>query len=154
MKQIVIEAPDPNFSFKLESIFLGGGISDCPDWQRYFINKLNEKVNDYIIYNPRRSDFDISDPDQSKIQIEWEHEHLEDASIIVFWFPKETLCPITLFELGKYCRDSSKHLIIGCHPEYKRRLDVVEQMKMVRPGVSVHDNLNSMVTELHYYLTY
>lgn len=154
MKQIVIEAPDPNLSFKNGAIFLGGGISDCPDWQSYFISKLNDKVNDYVIYNPRRSDFNISDKEQSKIQIKWEHEHLEDASIIVFWFPRQTLCPITLFELGKYCRDMDKTLIIGCHPYYKRRLDVIEQMKLVRPDVIVHDGIDDMVNELHYALTY
>lgn len=155
MKQIVIEAPNPGYgSSQHEAVFLGGGISDCPDWQGYFINKLQFFVEEYTIYNPRRCGFDMTDPDQSRIQIDWEHNHLDAASVIVFWFPKETLCPITLFELGKYCRDRSKHLIVGCHTEYKRRMDVVEQMKLVRPGLFVHSNLNDMVNELHYHLTY
>lgn len=155
MSQIVIEAPNPSYgSPRFEAVFLGGGISDCPDWQSYFIKHINTRVHDYTIYNPRRSGFDITNSEDSRIQIDWEHKHLEAASVLVFWFPMETLCPITLFELGKYCRDMDKTLIIGCHPEYKRRMDVIEQMKLVRPDIAVHDNLHGIIHELHYRLTY
>lgn len=154
IQQIVVEAPNYfRGLYKVSPVFLGGGISDCPDWQSYFINESKKLEADFIFFNPRRADFNMKDPEQTKLQIAWEHEHLELAGIQVFWFPKETLCPITLFELGKYCR-SDKHLIVGCHPDYKRREDVIEQLKLVRPDLVVYSSLNSMVTELHYALTY
>src|SRR5690348_10230732 len=79
-------------------IFLAGGITDCPDWQSEVVEQL-VKTN-LMIFNPRRDYFDVEDSRMTFEQIRWEFAHLRLAKGVVFWFPKETLCPITLFELG------------------------------------------------------
>ncbi len=120
---------------KYPSIFLAGGITGCPDWQRIIKRQLISLENITII-NPRRIDFPMGDPAAGVRQIEWEHDALSKADSIVFWFPKETLCPITLFELGSWAK-SPKPLIVGVHEEYMRRLDVEVQMRLARPGLPV-----------------
>lgn len=128
----VITAPEqPN---KRVKIFLAGGISNCSDWQQEAINYLSvmfQRIDlDIVLINPRRYDFDVSKQEMSEEQITWEHKMLEESDYILFWFPKETLCPITLFELGKYCR-SNKKLFVGCDPEYQRSFDVKYQLGLV-----------------------
>lgn len=130
----------------VRSLFLGGGISDCPNWQAEIIPRFaNTNV---ILMNPRRDNFDITNQYMSVEQIHWEHEHLNTASAILFWFPAETLCPITLFELGKYAT-LGKRIFVGCHPDYARALDVRVQLKLIQPYTIVHDSIDSLVAEVH-----
>lgn len=124
------------------SLFLGGGITGTPDWQPMMVEML--KDTRLVLINPRRDEFDISDPEMTTQQIEWEHKYLERVTGRMFWFPCETLCPITLFELGKYCQNTAA-LFVGCHPDYKRRVDVEVQMGLARPWYSaVHSSLEEM----------
>lgn len=134
----VITAPTLDFDKESDYpfIFLAGGISYCPDWQQYIIDKLNASKINATILNPRRKDFNIADRNISIQQIEWEYTMLQEHSeIILFWFPEETLCPIALFELGKELglrnKNSSKKLFIGCHPNYERRFDIEQQTRLV-----------------------
>lgn len=131
MKEIRCPA---EFDFKNEGmqdfLFLGGGISGCPNWQPQMVELL--KDTKLVVVNPRRDDFDINDPSMSKKQIEWEYKYLKFSTGRIFWFPAETLCPITLFELGKFC-EKADPLFVGCHPEYKRKLDVEVQLGLARP---------------------
>jgi hypothetical protein len=106
----------------VETLFLGGGISNCPDWQAEMVQLLDGLP--YVLLNPRRDGFDLLDPKMSVAQIEWEHLHLRDANAILFWFPSETLCPITLFEYGYWLGRPQKRLFIGVHPDYQRRTDL------------------------------
>ncbi len=49
----------------------------------------------------------------------WEHDHLRRAKAIMFWFPSETLCPITLYELGAWtilARQTGTKLFVGADP--------------------------------------
>jgi hypothetical protein len=41
-----------------------------------------------------------------------------------------------------------KKLFIGTHPEYKRKLDVIIQTKLVRPEIQIVDNLNELATQI------
>ena len=88
----------------------------------------------------------MSDPDASSFQIEWEHNHLSSSVIIMFWFPHETLCPITLLELGLYCR--TKHLVVGVDDNYQRRFDVIKQMSLYRPRLEVQTSLQATLDKL------
>jgi len=124
------------------AVFLAGGISGCSDWQKELAQMLGDE--DIVLLNPRRPDFPIDDPDAARDQIEWEYHHLRLADAIVFWFPCETLCPITLFELGAWSM-TEKPLIIGTHPEYARRQDVVIQMALARPEVKIMSSLEEIV---------
>jgi len=114
------------------SVFLAGGITGCPDWQADMVEFLSD--TDLVLFNPRRANFPIHDPSAAQFQIEWEHDHLRKADVILFWFPRETLCPIVLYELGAWSM-TTKTIFVGVHPEYKRRQDVEIQTRLARPDV-------------------
>ena len=130
------------------SLFLGGGITDCPDWQAEIIeliqSRIPEKISSRVVlFNPRRADFDVTNPNESERQIDWEYSHLVCADVVLFWFPKETLCPITLFELGKML-GSGRRIVVGCHPEYKRKFDVEYQISLEHPEFKVASSLEEL----------
>ena len=85
----------------LPAVFLAGGITGCPGWQQEIVGRLHDLS--VVLLNPRRANFPINDPTAAPQQIEWEHRHPK-ADTIAFWFPCETLCPITLYELGGLVR--------------------------------------------------
>lgn len=140
------EAIDPEPTYP--TLFLGGGITNCPDWQQEICGELQGM--DLTVYNPRRADFPIGDPDAAEAQIIWEYKLLEKADAIMFWFPEETLCPITLFELGAHLY--SAPLFVGCHLGYARKLDVEIQVGLARPEVTVHTSIASLGYEIRDWL--
>ena len=127
------------------SVFLAGGISSCPNWQAQLLELLRD--TDWLVLNPRREDFDLSDPQMAEMQIEWEYRHLALADTIAFWFPPQTLCPITLYELGKWSM-TDKPLLIGVDTMYARRFDVITQTRLARPDVTVTDSLEGLAAQL------
>lgn len=129
-------------------LFVAGGITDCPDWQTLFIHLLTVELGETVeldCYNPRTPDFDVSRTDESRMQIVWEHRALQQADIISFWFPEETLCAITLFELGAWL-NSDKPITVATHENYARRFDVGVQSKLARPGIPLGNSLYSLVS--------
>lgn len=129
-----------------KSVFLAGGITNCPDWQQEMVKLLSD--TDLILLNPRRQDFPIHDPLAANAQIKWEHRHLRIADAILFWFPCETLCPIVLYELGAWSV-SDKPIFVGVHPEYKRKQDVEIQTGLVRPEVKIVYSLEELAKQAH-----
>ena len=127
------------------TVFLAGGISNCPNWQAQILELLRD--TDWLVLNPRREDFDLSDSQMAEAQIEWEYRHLALSDAIAFWFPPQTLCPITLYELGKWSM-TDKPLLIGVDPLYARRFDVVVQTRLARPDVTVTDHLEGLAAQL------
>lgn len=119
---------------KANTLFLAGGISNCPDWQQDLIKIIYD--HPITVLNPRRLSFDVSDPTATDFQIAWEHRHLNLAESISFWFPKETECPITLFELG-YWLLTDKPLVIGVHPEYSRIQELFAHLSIHRPELKI-----------------
>lgn len=139
-KMKYIEAPAEYLGSE-RGLFLAGGITGCLDWQSELTDLLqNEEI---VLLNPRRTNFPIHDKNAAKEQIEWEHTYLQKADAVSFWFPKETLCPITLYELGVQVM-KHKPLFIGVHPEYERRVDVEIQTKLERPELEIVYDLNSL----------
>ena len=146
MKIIYVEAPqDYDLSQLSTSVFLAGGITDCPDWQLDMVKLL--KNDDLTLLNPRRADFPIGDPNAAFEQIAWEHFALRDADQILFWFPCETICPIVLYELGAWSM-TDKELHVGVHPEYQRRQDVEIQTKLVRPEIEIVYSLEDLAAQV------
>jgi hypothetical protein len=133
----------------LAAVFLAGGISGCPDWQREAVALLREER--VVLLNPRRAAFPIGDPEAGPKQIEWEHRHLRKANAVLFWFPRETLCPIALYELGAWSMPA-KPLFVGAHSDYPRRLDVEVQTRLARPDVRVVDNLTDLAERVRRWL--
>lgn len=137
----IVTIPDGTNNFP-SSIFLGGGITNCYDWQKEICGYL--KDTHLILLNPRRQHY----PDNAALeQITWEYNHMNFAKAIMFWFSKETLCPITLFEYGKWITRSKK-LFVGCDPEYARKYDVEVQTSLERPYQKIHTDLKTLADEI------
>lgn len=142
---IYVEAlENPTLTYS-KSVFLAGGITGCPDWQKELVTLLDN--SDLILFNPRRADFPINDPNAAQEQISWEHDYLRIANAISFWFAKDTIQPITLYELGSWSM-SDKPIFIGIHPEYPRRQDVEIQTKLIRPEVEIVYSLKELAQKL------
>lgn len=140
------------------TVFLAGGITNCRDWQSEIANLFDQAVRQtfgpvtdgeqpIVLFNPRRPYFVITDTAASCMQIEWEHHHLNLADITLFWFPHETLCPITLYELG-VAAAAGRRIFVGCDPDYQRKYDVSKQLSLIRPEVTVVDNLQQLVDQV------
>lgn len=138
-----IEAPTI-YKGNKKSLFLAGGITNCPDWQADLIKLLkNENI---VLFNPRWKNFPMNSKIAKK-QIKWEFDHLHKATAISFWFCKETLCPIVLYELGAWSK-TDKTLFIGVHPEYKRKIDVEIQTKLIRKDIKIVYDLKSLSNQI------
>jgi hypothetical protein len=127
------------------TLFLAGGITNCENWQTEMVGRLSDA--DLTLLNPRRTVWPKDDPAASEKQIKWEHRHLLRADAILFWFPPQTDCPITLFELGRWVSPPGK-IFVGCHPKYSRKIDVEVQVILERPFQKVVDNLDDLAAQV------
>jgi len=139
-----IECPE-EYEGNGKSLFLAGGISNCSNWQSELVKMLDKE--DMILINPRRKNFSVGDRKMEMDQIKWEHDHLIKSSAISFWFAQETLCPITLYELGK-ASSGRKKIFIGVHPEYARKRDVEIQTGLIRPEINVVYSLDDLAGQI------
>lgn len=149
MRELVAPNVDTAGKVTEKWVFLAGGITNCWDWQRYAINYLQKyNLHNVLFINPRRDKWDMNaDQEESRKQILWEHKYLLESDIIFFWFPPETLCPITLFELGA-ALERYDNLIVACDPDYQRKFDVEVQAKLVQPDLTVYSSLDEALDEL------
>lgn len=125
--------------------FLAGGINKCWEWQEEVIKQLymisqnpNTRLDYLNIYNPRRKNFPINDPNTSNEQIAWEFENLQKMNIFSMYFCGNTESdqPICFYELGRNLeifRNNNEldHVIITVEGDFKRVQDVVIQVKLV-----------------------
>lgn len=144
----VIRSPDEWNGYGT-AVFLAGGLSGCDAWQLPLIHRLvDDGTDDLTVLNPRRQEFDINDRFVEKEQIEWEFKHLRMASAIAFWFPRASICPIALFELGAWSI-TDKKIFVGCDRQYPRVRDIKIQMKLVRQDtIEVVDSLDSLAHQI------
>jgi hypothetical protein len=139
-----IEAPSIEAPIYPIRLFLAGGISNCPQWQAQAVDLMKDLP--ITIYNPRRKDFDISDPSQTIDQIKWEYERLRSSTTLIFWFCKETVCPITLFEYGSALeRTDYQGIFLGADPDYSRITDLEWQTKLRLGKCDLHHNIFNLV---------
>ena len=152
---IVVTAPDEFQKLFGVKVFLAGGITNCPDWQKDVIEYIkkefekyccddlyvNEKYgnhSDLIIFNPRRDNFPIDDPSASRNQILWEFNALEKCDIFSMYFSSgESDQPICMYELGRnLCRMQDKspywqdRIVITAENGYRRKSDVILQTRL------------------------
>ena len=127
------------------SLFIAGGISNCSDWQSEMAPLLSD--TELVLLNPRRKNFPMEDPFAAPIQIKWEHKYLAYPHAVLFWFPPETLCPITLFELGTFARTDIP-VFVGVDPNYARKLDIEVQMSLWRPDIKVVYSLVDLANQV------
>lgn len=137
------------------TLFLAGGITGCGDWQADMIAMLGRAAGaglagpplpagEWAVLNPRRPDYRDSE-DEARRQIAWEHAHLAAADAVSFWFPRATLCPITLLELGRWS-GIAKPIFVGVEPGYARGLDVEAQLSLSRPFMGVARSLEELAS--------
>lgn len=130
------------------SVFLAGGITNCPDWQAEIVQILCDADSelDLFLYNPRRENY-ADDPGVEQEQIEWEYIRLNSSTAVLFWFPCETICPIALYELGKFSVKDVP-IFIGTHPDYERASDVAIQTKLIRPEVEIVHSIKKLASQV------
>lgn len=124
-------APLPQ-KFENFSIFIGGGISNCPDWQSEIVGLIDTEGFDVV--NPRRDGDLARTGGEAERQIAWEFRALHAVDAVLFWFPKESICPITLFEYGgmlQRCVVNKCAVYVGWDPEYPRAFDLDVQTNLV-----------------------
>jgi hypothetical protein len=147
----IITAPEPFNKDELElpSLFLAGGITNCKPWQNEVLAKLTNFKG--TVFNPRREVYP-DDPKTGTEQIEWEFNALQCATIISFWFCADTLCPITLFELGVHLTRSRfsiyPFVLIGIEPNYARDFDVRTQAKLIKSDMQFYTSLDALTEYL------
>lgn len=145
----IITAPE---EYELEkgeiSVFLAGGITNCPNWQDQLIKAAKERYTDsftdkLVLFNPRRKEFPTEDPTAGYKQIEWEFEQIEKADIFSMYFTaSESDQPICMYELGRniirmqnrFPNDWKDRIIISVEDGYKRRQDVLIQTDLATNG--------------------
>lgn len=137
-----VEAPNDIYSSDANSavrLFLAGGITNCPNWQQELVEVLMTRFrgSNLVVYNPRRDNFPIDDPNASDEQITWEFDKLQHAHLVSFWFARGSLNPIVLYELGMWGNSRKRPMVVGCDPEYPRIQDVIIQTKLARPRLPV-----------------
>ena len=152
MKVSVIYPPN-RVTHPTYSIFLAGTIDmgKSTDWQQHSINTIEsfDIATELTIYNPRRSDWDsswkqeITDP-QFNEQVNWELDMLEQADIILLYFQKDSLSPISMLELGLFSKH--KKMFVCCEEGFWRKgnIDIVCQ----RNGISTYTELDKMLIDL------
>jgi hypothetical protein len=133
------------YTGKKPSVFLAGTISGARDWQREIAAML--LAQDFAVLNPRRTIPPGAKRENSEAQILWEHEHIQKATVVSFWFSNETLAPITLFELGKTSA-IGRSVLVGVDPRYERKIDVEIQLKLIRPDVNICYSLESLAQQV------
>jgi len=140
-----VEAPNRPLLGNKKSIFLAGSIQGSKDWQAEIVELIKDL--DIVIFNPRRKNFPIHDPIAAYEQIKWEFDYLRIASMLQFWFAKETLAPIVLFEAGAHLM-TQKPIVIGVDPDYPRRQDVEIQTKLIRPEIKIVYSLKDLSDQI------
>lgn len=145
---VEIKAPNkvPQSSGK-PKLFLAGSIEmgKAEQWQDKVAKELSGL--DLIILNPRREDWDSSweqkiDNPQFREQVEWELSNIKSADMVVFYFDRATLSPITLLELG-YTVNDAEGVFVCCPEGYWRKGNV--DIVCAKHNVTTVDTLDGLI---------
>lgn len=152
-----IQAPDDVEVINKESIFLMGGITNCENWQKQISDLLSVQNDRLTVINPRRDHFEkfknTSGYLDSEKQIEWECKKIRSVSQLLFWFGKENVQPVALFELGsalernhKYFHNVNKtqQIFIGMDYNYPRAFDIQIHCKIFNYTNVIADNIQQL----------
>jgi hypothetical protein len=120
-------------------VFLGGSIDQgtTEDWQDIVTKKYTSENITFL--NPRRADWN---PNASEVdirqQIYWELDALEGTDAIIIYFHPDSKAPISLLELGLFCRQTK--VVVVCPPGYWRKTNV--EVVCERYGVEITEDLD------------
>lgn len=161
---IIITAPmecDINVKDRKVSCFLAGGINKCSEWQREVIRILDAKdTSSLVLYNPRRDNFDINNPDATVEQICWEFNKLNEMDIFSMYFDNsESVQPICFYELGRHLErmknrfphDWRDRIIVSVKRDFSRVNDVVIQTHLAlgEDVVKIVDDVNEHAEDIY-----
>ena len=142
----VVTAVENDFGNENEiTCFLAGGITNCPDWQKDVIERLSKEqdLSDSVLFNPRRENFPIRDPNASDEQIKWEFDRLQIMDLFSMFFTSgESDQPICMYELGrnlmtmhvKFPGDWENRVVVTYDSNYRRAKDVEVQTTLAFSG--------------------
>ena len=129
---MIIKTPISSNQELIPDIFLAGGVTYSPNWQKEALKML--AGTDLVVANPRRDEIISAIGETARQQIVWEFENLKSAKVVLFWFPNaETI--ITFLELGKELARKSR-IVVGVDPGYNRRFDIETQVHLELPRPS------------------
>lgn len=138
---MIIKTPVSSNQDLIPDIFLAGGVTYSPNWQKEALEMLAD--TDLIVANPRRDEIVSAVGDTARRQIIWEFENLKSAKVVLFWFPNaETI--ITFLELGKELARKS-NIVVGVDPDYNRRFDIETQVRLELPRAVIYTTLDETV---------
>lgn len=140
------------------SVFLAGSIEmdKAEDWQLKTIERLknHKNANELTVFNPRRKAWDptweqsIDNPKFAE-QVNWELDHIDQASVVFIYFQADTKSPISLMELGLVAGRGIADInpiVVVCPEGFWRRGNV--QIVCERHGIPCCDTLDEGFTEL------
>jgi hypothetical protein len=129
MKKIYKAPEEIPSKIDVKTIFLAGSIEmdKAINWQLRCEELLQ---NDYVIFNPRRSEWDSSwsqtiENIHFKEQVSWELQALERADIIIMYFAENTMSPISLLEFGLYAQSNKMMVVVEENFWRKGNIDIV-----------------------------
>ena len=125
--------------------FIAGGITQCDNWQEKVIDLLSAEndLDNLVVYNPRRKNFDVFDSAKAQEQIVWEFMQLEQMDIFSMYFCNSpSVQPICWYELGRnlvrmqqrFPNDWRTRIGITIEPNYSRDFDVRMQSLLAGDG--------------------
>ena len=125
--------------------YLAGGIYP---WREELIDLLKPSEAFYraAIINPIAPEY------SPEINTPWEFNNIRHSDCIVFWFSRDAVSPITLFEMGAGCRDHLKGMVVGVENGNPIRAEIVEQLRLYRPGLRVAETLLELKEEMEKFL--
>ena len=113
----------------VKTIFLAGSIEmdKAVNWQKHCEELLED---DYVIFNPRRNEWDSSwsqtiENNNFTEQVNWELNALEKADIIIMYFANNTMSPISLLEFGLYAQSNKMKVVVEENFWRKGNIDIV-----------------------------
>lgn len=122
--------------------FLGGGITNCRNWQNEVIDCLNDlskvyDLSDLVILNPRRQNFDINKI-KAEDQIKWQFINIQKSNLFSMFFcgGTDSPQPICFFEYGKQLVERANRLgtlICTVEKDFVRFEDVCVQTHLMYP---------------------
>ena len=138
---MIIKNPISSNQELIPDIFLAGGVTYSPNWQKEALEML--AGTDLVVANPRRDEIISAIGETARQQIVWEFENLKSAKVVLFWFPNaETI--ITFLELGKELARKS-NIVVGVDPDYNRRFDIETQVYLESPDAVIYSTLGETV---------
>ena len=113
------------------SIFLAGSIemNKAKEWQVKLTEEIHANIDDIVVCNPRRTDWDSSWEQKLSNknfyeQVKWEYDNITKCDIVFIYFQGDTKSPISLMELGLICDQTIRSVIVCCEKDFWRKGNV------------------------------